>query len=90
MAVSPGYRRQRSSRVSIQRPARSWAVLTAVVMLAAILVGCGLLGGAEGAPQEGDVAPDFTLAAADGEEVSLSNIMQEHETVVLVFYRGFF
>jgi hypothetical protein len=89
MAVSLGHRRQLSSRGSIQRPARSWAALTAAVMLAAILVGCGLLGGAEGAPQEGDVAPDFTLAAVDGEEVSLSNILQDHETVVLVFYRGF-
>ncbi len=40
--------------------------------------------------REAEIAPDFTLAAADGREVALTQLLQEHEAVVLVFYRGFF
>ena len=31
-------------------------------------------------------APDFTLLDKDGNEVTLSNILKDHETVVLYFY----
>lgn len=49
-----------------------------------------LQGCASGAPLEGDTAPDFDLAGADGRRGVLSQLVQRHEAVVLVFYRGFF
>ena len=49
-----------------------------------------LLAGAGCSTREEASAPDFTLPAADGREVTLTQLLQEHEAVVLVFYRGFF
>ena len=40
--------------------------------------------------QESAKAPDFSLTSADGEQVSLSGLLEEHQAVVMVFYRGFF
>ena len=36
------------------------------------------------------LVPDFTLTSAAGEEVHLYSLLEEHDAVVLVFYRGFF
>ena len=36
------------------------------------------------------MAPGFSLASAFGERVVLQDLLEEHEAVVLVFYRGFF
>ncbi|MBM3943376.1 MAG: hypothetical protein FJ316_10740 [SAR202 cluster bacterium] len=58
-----------------------------------LLVAVGLvtlLGGASCAPQEDPTAPDFTLPSADGRQAALSQLLQEHRAVVLVFYRGLF
>ena len=38
----------------------------------------------------GDRAPAFTLPAADGTSVSLSDLLDDRAAAVLVFYRGFF
>ena len=38
----------------------------------------------------GSAAPDFSLASAGGNEVSLSGLLEDHRAVVLVFYRGYF
>ena len=35
-------------------------------------------------------APDFTLPDVDGNNITLSQLLQQHEAVALVFYRGFF
>jgi cytochrome oxidase Cu insertion factor (SCO1/SenC/PrrC family) len=40
--------------------------------------------------RQGQQAPDFTVRAADGREITLSKVLQEKQAVVLVFYRGFF
>ncbi len=40
--------------------------------------------------RQGQQAPDFTARAADGREIALDKLLQEHQAVVLVFYRGFF
>ena len=37
-----------------------------------------------------ETAPDFTLSAAGGDPVTLSEELEAHHAVVLVFYRGFF
>ena len=49
-----------------------------------------------GAPRVGEKAPDFTLASADGQATSLSQLLSEPmndpappKAVLLVFYRGF-
>ena len=47
------------------------------------------------ATPEGDtptrsMAPNFSAPSASGEQVSLSSLLEEYRTVVLVFYRGFF
>jgi peroxiredoxin Q/BCP len=36
--------------------------------------------------QPGDTAPDFTLDSADGTPVTLSEVLKEHDRVVLYFY----
>ncbi|MEY9215477.1 thioredoxin-dependent thiol peroxidase [Thermobifida halotolerans] len=36
--------------------------------------------------QPGDIAPDFTLDSADGASVTLSEVLKEHDRVVLYFY----
>ena len=36
------------------------------------------------------MAPNFSLASAGGNEVSLSGLLEDHRAVVLVFYRGYF
>jgi peroxiredoxin len=38
----------------------------------------------------GDRAPAFTLPAAYGTSVSLSDLLENRAAAVLVFYRGFF
>jgi peroxiredoxin len=60
-----------------------------VALLAAILVPFALLRGGTGTSQE-DIDPTFSLAGADGQQVALAQLFQEHEAVVVVFYRGFF
>ena len=35
-------------------------------------------------------APEFTLPAADGTSVSLSDLLDNRAAAVLLFYRGFF
>lgn len=37
----------------------------------------------------GQRAPDFTLASADGQSVTLSKLLNDHRGVVLIFYRGY-
>ena len=37
----------------------------------------------------GQAAPDFTLASADGKQVSLSDHLKNSRAVVLIFYRGY-
>ena len=36
--------------------------------------------------KEGSKAPDFTLPDKDGNEVTLSNLIKDHKTIVLYFY----
>ena len=35
-------------------------------------------------------APDFSLATGFGPQVALGELLEDHDAVVLVFYRGFF
>ena len=42
-----------------------------------------------GALQVGQHAPDFTLASAGGQPVTLSKLLNDHRGAVLVFYRGY-
>ena len=51
----------------------------------AALAGCD-----SNAVSAGDRAPAFTLPAADGTTVSLSDLLDNRAAAVLVFYRGFF
>ena len=41
-------------------------------------------------PSARSMAPNFSLASADGDQVALSGLLEDHEAVVLVFYRGYF
>ena len=36
------------------------------------------------------MAPNFSLPSAGGNEVALSGLLEDHRSVVLVFYRGYF
>jgi hypothetical protein len=41
-------------------------------------------------PPADTLAPDFTLPSASGENVRLYDLLSQNQTVVIVFYRGFF
>jgi len=43
---------------------------------------------ANGAPREGQPAPDFTLPDANGKPVTLSGILKTNRAALLIFYRG--
>ena len=58
--------------------------------VAALLAGCGSDNGAGNEVSMDGRAPAFTLPAADGEDVSLSDLLEDRAAAVLVFYRGFF
>jgi len=45
--------------------------------------------GADLAIHVGQAAPDFTLAAADGNPVALSDLLKRNRAVLLIFYRGY-
>ena len=47
-------------------------------------------GTSSGAPSVGDMAPDFSLPNTNGGHTSLSEVLTRNDSVVLVFYRGFF
>ena len=74
---------------------RSGARAVVPLLAAALLAGCGSdsdkgVSVEEGAPALDEQAPVFTLPAADGEPVSLSDLLEDRAAAVLVFYRGFF
>ena len=54
----------------------------------AVLAGCG--SDSDNGVSVDERAPAFTLPAADGEPVSLSDLLEDRVAAVLVFYRGFF
>lgn len=54
----------------------------------AVLAGCG--SDSDKGVSVDERAPAFTLPAADGETVSLSDLLEDRAAAVLVFYRGFF
>ena len=60
-------------------------LLTLAVAVLAAFSGCD-----SEAVSPGDRAPAFTLPAADGTSVSLSDLLDGRAAAVLVFYRGFF
>ncbi len=49
-----------------------------------------LLGAAACSSDNSDTAPGFSLTSSQGQEVSLDNLLEEHDAVVMVFYRGYF
>jgi cytochrome oxidase Cu insertion factor (SCO1/SenC/PrrC family) len=59
--------------------------LVLIVLMALAVASCS----SEDASQ-GEKAPPFSLAASTGERVSLEQLLQGHDTLVLVFYRGVF
>ena len=66
--------------------ARGVVPLLAAAALA-VLSGCGSSSKAVSVDEQ---APAFTLPAADGDPVSLSDLLEDRAAAVLVFYRGFF
>jgi hypothetical protein len=45
--------------------------------------------GSETAVRVGQPAPDFTLASANGKQITLSDGLKNNRAVVLIFYRGY-
>ncbi|MCY3738630.1 MAG: hypothetical protein OXG13_19690 [Gemmatimonadaceae bacterium] len=54
----------------------------------AVLAGCG--SDSDKGVSVDERAPAFTLPAADGDSVFLSDLLEDRAAAVLVFYRGFF
>ena len=77
-----------------RRPILRWRAPLLVLMVTFVLLACAGDAPQEqdtgATPLEGDTAPDFSLTGADGQLVTLSQLLQGHQAVVLVFYRGFF
>ena len=64
---------------------RSAVLLSLVTATLIALVGCN-----SNPVSTGGQAPEFTLPAADGTSVSLSDLLDNRAAAVLLFYRGFF
>ncbi len=64
---------------------RSAVLLSLVTATLIALVGCR-----SNPVSTGGQAPEFTLPAADGTSVSLSDLLDNRAAAVLLFYRGFF
>ena len=62
--------------------------LIPLLAAAALLAGCG--SDSDKGVSVDERAPAFTLPAADGEPVSLADLLEDRSAAVLVFYRGFF
>ena len=71
----------------IRSGARAMVPLLAAAAMA-VLAGCG--SDSDKGVTVDERAPAFTLPAADGEAVSLSDLLEDRAAAVLVFYRGFF
>lgn len=63
-------------------PVRSLALILSLAVL--LIVACG------GSESDSNRAPDFSLPDSGGHEIVLTELIQEHEATVIVFYRGFF
>ena len=62
----------------------------AVLLPLAIATLMALAGCNSNPVSSGGQAPAFTLPAADGTSVSLSDLLDDRAAAVLLFYRGFF
>ena len=70
-----------AARARVRGRALMFTVAAVLLLLSAAACGSGDAGG---------TAPDFTLPSAFGSSVSLSRVLSEHDSAVLVFYRGSF
>ncbi len=81
-----------SSRIDVPYPCRMrsrmrmLALLATAALVSGLLLACGEAGPPEGA----EIAPDFTVQDAQGNAVTLSDLLDGDQGVILVFYRGFF
>jgi peroxiredoxin len=81
---------EESLRTELEKRSAEFAEMAPAEMIALFERGIQDVGGSgvlEGALKEGGEAPDFTLPGATGEDVSLSELL-EQGPVVLTFYRG--
>ncbi len=72
------------SRLSKWRFNVRWGLLAVASLLIV------LLGGAACASQDSDATTEFSLTSSQGQEISLNELVQQHDRVVIVFYRGYF
>jgi hypothetical protein len=67
----------------------SLSVLLFAFFCFAIFYAAKAIPASETAVRVGQPAPDFTLASADGKQISLSDALKNNRGVVLIFYRGY-
>ena len=72
---------QTAARIHDWRRTVMTAVAAVLLLLTAAACGSG---------DAQDTAPEFTLPSAFGSSVSLSRVLSEYDSAVLVFYRGSF
>lgn len=60
-------------------------IASLILLMAFVLGGC-----TKNDVQSGDEAPSFALQSASHGQLSLDNLLQDKQSVVIVFYRGFF
>ena len=81
-SAPPAPTKQAQGTLGTRLAIRTVIVLTAITVGLLTTIGCG--GAAE------DRAPGFSLVGADRELVSLDGLLKSNDSVVIVFYRGFF
>ncbi|MBM3948254.1 MAG: hypothetical protein FJ312_03250 [SAR202 cluster bacterium] len=70
-------------RIRMNRAA--WFLLVLLAVVVPFVLACG-----EDAAPQAEKAPAFSLVSSEGAEVSLDNLLEGRDAVVLVFYRGVF
>ena len=84
--------RNRNRRVADRRRRWRWITFGAATagVLITLLVVLSLSGGPAETLRVGEPAPAFTLNNSQGEPVGLEQLLAGHDSLVLVFYRGYF
>ncbi|MDA1189721.1 MAG: hypothetical protein O2854_08625 [Chloroflexi bacterium] len=59
-------------------------------LLVLAVAGCSGGAASEATSSDARLAPDFSLSDSSGNVVVLSELLETHDAVVVVFYRGFF
>jgi len=89
VGLKRAYGDSQNYRGKISGPILSVLSLGLIGFFCYVILVASKAGPAPGAIQAGQPAPQFTLASADGKQVSLADLVKDKRGALLIFYRGY-